>query len=146
MKELSFTVTPAGHMPGNEHRQFDDCIRSMAGKRVVVRISQYQKKRSNNQNAYLWGVVYPPIVQAFRDAGNDTDDEDIHNYLKEHVGKLKRVIVTPDGEVLHVAGSTKRLTTSEMEVYLEKVRAWAAETLGVAISLPNEPPIDAYTE
>jgi hypothetical protein len=76
-------------------------------------------------------------MQMFRDAGNYVDAEDVHGFLKEHVGKLSRVIVTPDREVVKAPGSTTKLSTQEFEVYLEKIRAWAAG-YGCVIALPNE--------
>ena len=97
-----------------------------------------KKRRSLNQNAYYWGCVLPPIVAMFREHGSNVDAEDVHAFLKDNVGKLKQVFVTPDGEVLSGPGSTAKLGTMEFEVYLEKVRAWAAEVLGIAIPLPNE--------
>jgi hypothetical protein len=145
MKELSFAVTPAGHMPGNEHRQFDDCIRSMAGKRVVVTVKEYKKKRSNPQNRYYFGCVIPLVTKFFRDAGNMVDGDDVHNYLKLRVGKLAQIFVTPDGEVIKSLGSTAKLSTIEFEVYMTNIRAWAAE-YGLQIPEPNEIPIDAYTD
>ena len=136
-KEWIIQISNSGHLPGQVHREFDDLIRAFAGKRVTIKLSPYQKKRSLSQNSYLWGVVYPPIVHMFREAGNSVDAEDVHSYLKEHVGKLKQIFVTADGEILTGAGSTAKLSTMEMEVYLEKIRAWAAEH-GVFIPLPNE--------
>ena len=109
----------------------------MPGKRLIITLKEQKRKRSLNQNSYYWGYVLPPLVAMFRDAGNNVDAEDVHSYLKEHVGKLKQVFVTADGEILTGAGSTAKLSTVEMEVYLEKVRAWATE-YGVAIPLPNE--------
>ncbi len=137
-REFIAQITSGGHLPGQTRREFDDLVRSLAGKRVRVKVTLYQKRRSLNQNAYLWSVIYPAIVEVFREAGNNVDAEDVHAYCKEHVGKLKQVFVTPDGEVLTGPGSTAKLGTMEFEVYAEKVRAWAAETLGIAIPLPNE--------
>lgn len=136
-KEWVPIITPAGHLPQNTHREFDDLIRAQAGKRVRITICQYQKKRSSPQNQYYWGVVIAAITQMFREMGNSVDDEDVHEFLKMRVGKLAQVFVTPDGEVVKGLGSTKRLTTTEMEVYLEKCRAFAAE-FGTVIPLPNE--------
>jgi len=47
------------------------------------------------------------------------------------------VFVSPDGEVMKSLGSTTKLSTQEFEVYMENVRAWAAE-YGCEIPLPNE--------
>jgi hypothetical protein len=113
-------------------------IAKLDGKRLVLTLKEQKRRRSLNQNAYLWGVVYAAIVDAFREHGNAVDAEDVHSYCKEHVGKLKQVFVTPHGEVLTGPGSTAKLGTQEFELYLERVRSWAAETLGIGIPLPNE--------
>ena len=112
-------------------------MRSLAGKRVTIKLSLYRKRRSNNQNAYYWSVIIPAITAMFREYGNNVDGDDVHEFLKLRVGKLAQVFVTPDGEVMKGLGSTTKLSTMEFEVYLEKCRAFAAEH-GVAIGLPNE--------
>lgn len=145
-REWTTQVSNAGHLPGQVRREFDDLIRSLPGKRVTIKLSLYQKRRSLNQNAYLWSVIYARIVDAFRECGNNVDADDVHSYCKDHVGKLKQVFVTPDGEVLTGPGSTAKLSTQEFEVYAEKVRAWAAETLGIRIELPNEINQPTHTE
>jgi hypothetical protein len=43
----------------------------------VVEVKRYQKRRSDQQNRYLWGVVYA----AFKRALPGWDPEDIHDYL-----------------------------------------------------------------
>ena len=42
-----------------------------------VEIAQYARRRSDEQNRYLWGVVYP----AFEQALEGWDKEDIHEFL-----------------------------------------------------------------
>ena len=44
-----------------------------------VEVSEAKPVRSNNQNRYLWGVVYPTIIQAGRLDGWEA--QDIHEYL-----------------------------------------------------------------
>ena len=114
-----------------------DAISKLDGKRLVLTLKEQKRLRSSNQNRYYWGVVIPPIVRMFREYGNMVDSQDVHEFLKLKVGKLAMNIVTPDGEVVKSLGSTAKLDTQEMEVYLERVRAFAAE-YGVAIPLPNE--------
>lgn len=137
MTEFVTKVGPDGKLPQGVAKAISAILAASAGKAVRIVISPYKKRRSTNQNAYYWAVVIPPILAMFREAGNNVDAEDVHEFLKENVGKLRQVFVTPDGEVLSGTGSTARLTTMEMEVYLEKVRAWAAE-FDLAIPLPNE--------
>lgn len=127
-----------GKPPTAVLRRLLDAIGRAGDKRLVLTLKEQKKRRSLNQNAYLWGVVYPAIVAVFREHGNNVDAEDVHAYLKDRVGKLRQHFVTPDGEVLTGPGSTAKLTTMEFEEYLAKVRAWAAEALGLAVPLPNE--------
>lgn len=134
--ELPF-VPLNGQLPASILHRLAELAERMSGKRLLLTVKEQKRRRSLNQNAYYWGCVLPPIVSMFREAGNAVDAEDVHSYLKDHVGKLKQVFVTRDGEVLTGAGSTAKLSTVEMEAYLEKVRAWAAEH-GVIIPLPNE--------
>lgn len=48
-----------------------------------VEVAQHAKRRSDVQNAYLWGVVYP----AFTSVLPGWDAEDVHEYLLgEHFG------------------------------------------------------------
>jgi len=135
--EISFKPE-GGKMPTGTLHRLVDAVAKMDGKRLVLTLKEQKRKRSLSQNAYLWSVVYGRIVEVFREAGNNVDAEDVHSYCKEHIGKLKQVFVTPDGEVLTGPGSTAKLGTMEFEVYAEKVRAWAATTLGISIPLPNE--------
>jgi hypothetical protein len=121
-------------------RLFDDLNRLAAkldGKTVLVSIREQKRRRSSSQNSYYWGCVVPAVTTMFRDAGNFVDHDDVHEFLKLHVGKLKQNFVTPEGEVLSGPASSAKLTTTEFEPYMDRIRAWAAEC-GCMIGLPNE--------
>ena len=134
--EFSGQVT-GGKLPAKVSEQIAAVIRNAEGKRVVVAVREQKRTRSNQQNRHYWGCVIPPIVAMFRDAGSMVDAEDVHEFLKLRVAKIKQVMVTPDGEVHTSLGSTAKLTTTEFMDYVEKIRAWAVE-FGVAIPLPDE--------
>ena len=34
------------------------------GKKVAVEVKEYKPTRSNQQNNYLWGCVYPTVLEA----------------------------------------------------------------------------------
>ena len=136
-REWSFQVTAAGHLPGQVHREFDDLVRGLAGKRITIKLSLYRKRRSTSANAYYWGVVVKSVTALFREHGNYLDDEEIHEFLKLRVGKLAQVIVLPDGEVVKGLGSTAKLTTSEFASYIMQIKAWGAE-YGLQIPDPEE--------
>lgn len=138
-REAEFTCkVSGGRIPASVAAKIAEVVRRMDGKTLRFSIGEVKRKRSNNQNSYMWGVVIEHITQAFRDAGNPVDKDDVYAFLKAHVWKLSQVFVTCEGEVLRGPGSTRHLSTTEMEARLEEARAWAAEVLGISVPLPNE--------
>ena len=101
------------------------------GIKVQVTFSKPTKPRSNRQNKYMWGVLYRDVAT---ETGHTT--EEIHVFCKDKF--LPRQFVIIAGEERNVPKSTKDLTTAEMEQYLERVRAWAAQELRLGIPLPGE--------
>ena len=132
-------LVSGGRLPAAEERELSALLARMEGKPVVVTVKEVKRRRSNDQNGYYWGVVVPAVTAMFRDAGNYVDENDTHEFLKLRVGKISRVIVTPDGEVHKSLGSTAKLSVSEFADYVARVRAWAAEH-GCDIPEPNEVP------
>jgi len=118
-------------------RSLSTAISNLDGEIIKIVIEKAKKKRSVNQNSYYWGVIIQEVLLMFREAGNDVDAEEVHSYLKEHVGKLTKVVVDPEGNKESVLQSTTRLSTKEFEDYLERIRAWAAG-FGIVIPLPKE--------
>lgn len=52
-----------------------------------IEVSQHRPRRSNSQNAYLWGFVYPEILKLGGDTLGGWEAEDLHEYLLgEHFG------------------------------------------------------------
>lgn len=134
--ELPFTA-PDGKIPTAVLHRLMDAVSRLPGKPFVLTLKEQKRKRSLNQNNYYFGVVVPAVTGMFREHGNYYDEHDVHEFLKLRVGKLAQNMLMPDGEVVKSLGSTAKLTTQEFEVYMEKIRAWAAE-YGLAIPLPRE--------
>ena len=104
---------------------------ALPGKRLRVEVSEFRKRRSQEQNAYLWGVVYKTLTDA---TGNAADD--LHTYfLGEWAG----------WETINVMGSLRRvpvrrsskMTTVEFSEYVAFIQQRAAETVGVFIPDPE---------
>lgn len=130
-----------GKIERNVAIQIGSAIGLMNDCRLLVTLKQVKRKRSNRQNRYYWGLVVPLIRQMFEDGGNVVDEDEIHGFLKEHVGKLTKVIIDPSGTRRKVVRSSTETDTAEFEDYLTKVRAWAAE-MGCSIPEPNELPVN----
>jgi hypothetical protein len=96
--ELSCLVTN-GRIPLEVSQAVAAALRRMDGKRVVISLRKHVNRRSDRQNRAYWGIIVPSVLEMFTDAGNDTTKEEIHEYLKEHVGgsMFARVLIDPDG-------------------------------------------------
>jgi hypothetical protein len=101
------------------------------GKVMQITVSDIKKERSNNQNAYYWGVLIRILSD---ETGQEADD--LHEHFRDRF--LTKNFIHIGGEEKEVAKSTKKLSTNEFEEYQEKIRAFAAEELSIIIPLPNE--------
>ena len=100
---------------------------------------QVKPNRSQQQNAYLWGVVYKSILDHFIATGiYEYSSEDLHEFLKArfltHKGK-----VLDDGENIMVVGvRSNNLDKEEFTNYIQLIKAWAMDKLGIQIPDSNE--------
>ena len=104
----------------------------------IFTVTPNRKTRSNQQNAYLWGVVYPAVLLGLKDAGWEiTHEEQVHEYCKQAFA-AREVINKDTGEVLSLPSSTASMQTAEFNVYVDKIKAFALEYLNITIPEPNE--------
>lgn len=95
-----------------------------------VQIERVKAKRSNQQNAYLWGVVYPTISY---DTGHTP--EELHEIYKRMF--LAPKYIRYNGKEIKLPRSTKNLNKIEFGEYLERIFAEAG-SLGIHIPTPDE--------
>ena len=112
---------------------------------MVVRIEPEEKKRTQRQNKYLWGVVYKHLVD--NDPGyfvnEETErllkgrgiamDEVVHEFCK---AQFLPPVALGIGGGMQVTKSTAKLNRQEFNEYVESIRRWAAESLQVFIPDP----------
>ena len=116
----------------------DETINNLPLGDYVITITPNRKTRSNQQNAYLWGIVYPAVLFGLQDAGWEIkDEEQVHEYCKQAFA-AREVINKDTGEVLSLPNSTARMQTAEFNVYVDKIKAFAFEYLNITIPEPNE--------
>lgn len=132
MKLYSFRVLPDGSLPPGAA----DIFKNYASQSLRVGIQDITNNRSLSQNAYYWGFVVEPIRKKLVEHGNEVDDLDVHEYLKSEVGKIKKNVVFPDGEIKEFC-SSKRLSKEEFSDYIVKIIAWA-EQWEIDIPLPEQ--------
>lgn len=99
-------------------------LRTLKGQKLEVVVRKLRSQRSNLQNNYYWGVVLDILS---RETGYEISE--MHEILKYKFLKVK-------GKMEYVKSTTK-LSTSEFEEYLEKIKRWASIDLNVYIPDPN---------
>jgi hypothetical protein len=105
------------------------CVHTKSARRAPV--DAFVRRRTLNQNAYLWGCVYKLICDYTGD-----EPEDFHEWAK---GKfLGKRTVSIRGEEQEVTRSTTELSKEEFfDVYVDPIRRWAAEYLEVVVPDPD---------
>ncbi len=102
-----------------------------------VKMNRRKRKRTNQQNNYLWGAVYPAVAAGFKEAWGDTLSVDsIHTICKEMF--LSQPLVNRDtGEIIaHTYKSSAVLSIEDFGIYLEKIFKFAAESLACVVPSP----------
>lgn len=131
------THVTGGKLPKAVGDKIAALLRSYEGKDVLVSVGERKRPRSVKQSKYWFGVVVRDITLALRELGNNIDEKETHDYLKDDVAKLKRAIVLPTGEVKFTVPSSANLTTAEFTRLIEVARVWALEELSLDIPPPD---------
>lgn len=106
-------------------------ISALPGKELRVEICEYRKRRSQDQNAALWGVCYKTLHDA---TGNDPDD--LHTYFLGEWSGWETITVMGHARRVPLRRSSK-LTTVEFAEFYAFIQQRAAETVGVFIPDPD---------
>lgn len=135
MKFYKCTINQ-GHLVCPELHK-DLAAKGAQGLEVEVTIEKVgDQQRSNAQNSYLWGVLYPTILKFY--LGN------IRAFIED---LMKAVRATLTIEFIHAmmkmwfnnGKSTKGLSTEGFIKYHDDIREYYFHTHGIDIPLPNQP-------
>lgn len=106
-------------------------LTALPGKELRVEVCEYRKRRSDVQNAALWGLAYKILSEA---TGNDP--EDLHTFfLGEHFG-WETIDVMGQKRRVPIKRSSK-LTTVEFAEFFDFIQRRSAETVGIYIPDPD---------
>lgn len=117
-------------------------FRTLAGHRVDITVRVHKDRRSEQANAYYWGQVLTPMSKDGSDG--DQSPEEIHDAMcamflpdePKRVAFFNRMT----GETLEVetdARRSSRLKGDEFYTFVEQVRKFALEFLGVRTEDPD---------
>lgn len=109
--------------------QFLAHLDSLKGQFVEVIVRKKRMYRSNKQNRYYFGVVLKEISDHTGSEPKSLHQGFAAEYLLEHAS---------DHRVPPRVRSTTELDTKEFSEYVEKIKLWAGEFLGLTIPEPGE--------
>jgi len=130
-------VTAAGILELDHPELYGDLLRGkLANCRVQLDIDRKKTPRSQQQSAYLFAAVYPPIAEH-----TGYSIPEVHEVCKQMFLPPRQMSI--GDRMVTVAGSTARLTTAEMMDYIDRVIALAGE-LGCSVMSPRVAPIQSW--
>lgn len=136
--ELYGEIDESGKLTITNRPRLQEWCRQNKGKRVLLKLNRAGKKRSLPQNRYYHGVVIKEIAIRLRELGHaHLEDDEVHEMMKIKFC-FEREVNENTGEVLDIPKSTTSLTTTEFCVYMDRIRDWAQDFLGIYIPSPNE--------
>lgn len=104
-----------------------------------VTVRKLHNSRSNRQNRWLWGQIYPRLLQGFLDAGWDdfTSEEEVHEYCKIMFAG-KDIVNRETGEVVTIPCRTSEMDVVEFSLYCMQLRMFANDYLNITIPEPSD--------
>jgi hypothetical protein len=124
-----------GRLEVRNRKSFAAAIKRMRDGEVDITVSRHAATRSQQQNRFYWGV----IVDLLSDHTGYTPDE-VHELLKARFIPKKLAVCDGNGEIVGeyvIGGTTTKMNKIEFGEYVESIRRWAAEELGVVIPDPD---------
>lgn len=109
------------------------CVTDDKAWQVVV--EPFKRPRSNQQNAYLWGVVYPTIIESGGEALRGWTADDLHEYFLGEIHGWE-VIEGFGRKRMKPVKRSSRMTKTEFMDYLEQVSQRCSD-MGIVIPEPS---------
>lgn len=103
----------------------------LEGKAIELSIGRLRQNRSLRANNYMW-AIYRLIAL---ETGNDEDT--IHKTMKGMFLPLEELVL-PNGETVKTLGSTRGLDTVAFGEFIDRIKAFAAQELGIRVPEPEE--------
>lgn len=118
-------------------RTIEAFFRSATNGCYMLNITRQRRGRTLNQNEWLWGCVYPILLDGLLEAGWEfTSLEQVHEFFKKQMA-LDKVVNYHTGEIVEIPMSTATMDTQQFSVYVDKLREYAEEFLNVTIPYPD---------
>ncbi len=102
-----------------------------------IEVKKVRKPRTMDQNGWLWGCIYPMLMEALIYTGWEfTNIEQVHEFFKTLMTNDK-VINKHSGEIIKFPESTSIMDSVTFSTYCEKLRDYGSEFLNIQIPDPD---------
>lgn len=126
-----------GNFIADNNQAYQEYFLKNEGKKVKQEIVRIFGRRSNAQNRYVWGVMYPAIAERLTELnGIEVTVEQVHIIMSEKFNSLRLKVST--GDEIVVIESTSDMTTVEFNERCKNIQQWAAVNLELSVPDPNE--------
>lgn len=101
-----------------------------------VEVKRMRKGRTLDQNGWLFGCIYPLLLNALVSEGWEfVNVTEVHEFFKYMLCK-KELINRHTGEIVQIPQSTAEMDTLQFSTYCDKLREYGREFLGIEIPDP----------
>ena len=143
MRKIEIKCSIEGGQVRKNRPLLEAALKQHEGKEVSITIERWRKKRSNEQNAYWWGVIVPIFQDCFREAGMVRNKEQTHQLITDLIiQKYGDSVILQEsvleGEVFQEKRGTSDLSTSEFMELVSEAQMFASEVFDIAIPDPNQ--------
>lgn len=141
---IEIHTKPEGGKIKRNRKRIEQALAHFEGKDIIITIERKKRKRSTQQNRWLWGVAYPIIRSAMHDAGIPISEAGLHIMLRIKAADdldfiYDDAVNKNTGEVIsQLLRSSTEYTTTQMMEYKLFLQAFCAEYFGVEIPDPDE--------
>lgn len=102
---------------------------AQAGKPLSVQVSEHKAKRSAEQNRLLWAVLHDIAESAWVGGKRYSADAWHEQCKREFIGCEE----LPNGATVGI--STASLSVEEFSTYIERIREYASDELGIELAI-----------
>jgi hypothetical protein len=135
MPKFTFVVSSEGRLPQGIASTLTAQLKTLAGIKCTIELCEAKTKRSLDQNAFLWSVVYTTIREFHLEQGAAYSIEQIHEAcLHDYAPKVELTMI--DGTIKIAPMRSKDMSVTEMNQYIMNIEAALAD---FGISFPAPP-------
>jgi hypothetical protein len=135
---MKYYATKKGSFRIHNRKDFDAEMNTLPEGRYTIEIKKYRKNKSVEQLGYYFSCVLPMFLSAAVAQGWElTSIDECDAWLKSMFAE-RDLINRNTAEIVKIPALKRNMTTTDFMVYVDQVRNYCAEYLGVYIPEPEK--------